>query len=347
MKQQIPNNAIRQVLILATIIILGLVLFNQLKSLIPAFLGAYTLYVLLRKWMFVLEGRYKWKKSLSASLLMLLSFLIILLPIFLVVNMLTTKIAFAMQHSQEVLTSLKTYIEKLEGKYNINILTDTNLQKITTWTGETVPKILGGAFDTLTSIVIMYFILYFMLVEGRKMESNFYDWVPVKDENTLLLRRELNTMVYSNAIGIPLIAILQGIVGLIGYLILGVDEPWFWFVITCITSMLPILGAAIAYVPVGLLFFAGGHTTKGVIMLLYGFGVIGTVDNLFRFVILKRIGDVHPLITGFGVIIGVGLFGFIGLIFGPILISLFLVLIKIYANEFNIERRDQAGPKQL
>jgi predicted PurR-regulated permease PerM len=152
-------------------------------------------------------------------------------------------------------------------------------------------------------------------------------------------------MVYSNAIGIPLIAILQGIVGLIGYLILGVNEPWFWFVITCITSMLPILGAAIAYVPVALLFFAGGHATKGVFMLLYGFGVIGTVDNLFRFVILKRIGDVHPLITGFGVIIGVGLFGFIGLIFGPILISLFLVLIKIYANEFNIEKRNQAGPQ--
>jgi len=345
MKQQIPNNAIRQVLILATIIILGLVLFSQLKSLIPAFLGAYTLYVLLRNGMFVLQGRYKWKKSLAASVLMLLSFLIILLPIFLVVNMLSSKVAFAMQHSQEVLASLKAYIGKLEGQYKINILTDANLNKITAWTGETVPKILGGAFDTLTSIVIMYFILYFMLVEGRKMESNFYDWVPLKDENTLLLRRELNSMVYSNAIGIPLIAILQGVVGLIGYLVLGVNEPWFWFVLTCITSMLPILGAAIAYVPAGLLFFANGHSTKGVLMLLYGFGVIGTVDNLFRFVILKRIGDVHPLITGFGVIIGVGLFGFIGLIFGPILISLFLVLIKIYANEFSIEKRDHAGPQ--
>jgi len=344
MKQQIPNNAIRQVLILATILTLGLVLFNQLKSLIPAFLGAYTLYVLLRRWMFVLQGKYKWNKSATAALLMLLSFLIILLPLFLVVNMLSSKIAFAMQHSQEVLASLQAYIEKIEGKYKINILTDANLEKVTTWGGETVPKILGATFDTLTGIVITYFVLYFMLVDGRKMESNFYDWVPLKDENTLLLRKELNSLVYSNAIGIPLIAILQGIVGLIGYLILGVDEPWFWFVITCITSMLPVLGAAIAYIPVSLLFFADGHSAKGIIMLIYGLGIIGTVDNLFRFMVLKRIGDVHPLITGFGVIIGVGLFGFIGLIFGPILISLFLVLIKIYANEFNIEKRDKAGP---
>jgi predicted PurR-regulated permease PerM len=301
--------------------------------------------VLLRKWMFILQGKHKWNKSLCAAILMLLSFLIILLPIFLVVNMLTTKIAFFMEHSQEVLGSLQSFVEKIEAQYKIQILTSANLAKVTAWGGDTVPKILGATFDTLTTIVIMYFILYFMLVDGRKMESNFYDWVPLKDENTLLLRKELNTMVYSNAIGIPLIAILQGIVGLVGYLILGVDEPWFWFVITCITSMLPVLGAAIAYIPVSLLFFAGGQTGKGVIMLAYGLGIIGTVDNLFRFIVLKRLGDVHPLITGFGVIIGVGLFGFIGLIFGPILISLFLVLIKIYANEFNIEKRDAAGPK--
>jgi predicted PurR-regulated permease PerM len=338
--KQIPNNAIRQILILATIITLGIILFNQLSSLIPAFLGAYTLYVLLRKWMFILQGRYKWNKSLTAAVLMLLSFLVILLPILLVINMLTSKIAFAMEHSQEVLSALQTYVEKVESQYKIHILTSANLEKVTAWGSNTVPKILGATFDTIFGIVILYFILYFMLVDGRKMESNFYDWVPLKDENTLLLRKELNSMVYSNAIGIPLIAILQGIVGLIGYLILGVDEPWFWFVITCITAMLPVVGAAIAYVPVSLLFFASGQSGRGIIMLLYGFGVIGTVDNLFRFWVLRRLGDVHPLITGFGVIIGVSLFGFIGLIFGPILISLFLVFIKIYASEFNLEKRN-------
>jgi predicted PurR-regulated permease PerM len=336
--KQIPNNAIRQILILAFVITLGLVLFDQLRGLIPSFLGAYTLYVMLRKWMFILHGKYKWKRSLTAALLMLLSFLIILMPIFLVVNMLTSKIAFAMQHSQQVLASLQTFIEKIEKQYNIQILTDANLEKISDWGSSTVPKILGATFDTITGIVIMYFILYFMLVDGRKMESKFYDWVPLKDENTMLLRKELNNMVYANAVGIPLIALLQGVVGLIGYLILRVDEPWFWFVITCLTSMVPVFGAALAYVPVSLLFFANNLPGKGIIMLLYGFGIIGTVDNLFRFWVLKRIGDVHPLITGFGVIIGVSLFGFIGIIFGPILISMFLVFIKIYANEFSTEK---------
>jgi predicted PurR-regulated permease PerM len=166
------------------------------------------------------------------------------------------------------------------------------------------------------------------------METALYKWLPLKEENVLVIKKDMNALVYSNAVGIPLIAIAQGIVGLIGYFILGVKEPWFWFVLTCITAMLPIVGAALAYVPVALLFFAEGASTKGIIMTLYGFLIIGSVDNIFRFWLQKRIGDTHPLVTVFGVIVGLNLFGFIGLIFGPILIALFLILVKVYAAEY-------------
>ena len=147
-------------------------------------------------------------------------------------------------------------------------------------------------------------------------------------------------MVISNAIGIPVISILQGVVGLIGYLIIGVEQPLFWFVITCITGMIPIVGAALAYVPIALMFFANSQNWQGFFMLIYGFGIIGTVDNIFRFTLQKKIGNTHPLITVFGVIIGLKLFGFIGLIFGPLLISIFILLVKIYTSEFVIKQRE-------
>ena len=147
-------------------------------------------------------------------------------------------------------------------------------------------------------------------------------------------------MVLSNAIGIPLIAILQGIVALIGYLAIGVDQPWFWFVVTCITAMLPVAGAALAYIPLAIIFFADGDTTRGVIMLIYGFGIIGLADNVFRFTLARKIGNVHPLITIFGVIVGLKVFGFIGLIFGPLLISLFILLVRIYSSEFIHKQRE-------
>ncbi|MBA4166095.1 MAG: AI-2E family transporter, partial [Chitinophagaceae bacterium] len=315
---QISNNAIRQVLLLLFIIMLGVVLFFQLNTFLPAFLGSYTLYLIMRKYMFILEGRYKWKRSLAAAFLMFLSFIIILLPIFILINMMAGKIGFAIQHASDVLLSIKQFIQQYEQKYKMSILTDANIQKLTSWGAQTLPQILGATLSTLVAIVVMYFILFFMLTEGRRMESRFYEWAPLKDENLLLLRRDLNGMVLSNAIGIPLIALAQGITGLIGYLIIGVPEPLFWFVVTSFTAMLPVVGAALAYIPLALVLFASGDSTLGWITLIFGLAVIGSVDNIFRFLLAKKLGDIHPLITVFGVIIGVNMFGFIGIVFGPI-----------------------------
>ncbi|MBL7696522.1 MAG: AI-2E family transporter [Chitinophagaceae bacterium] len=338
MKQQIPNNAIRQVLLLSFILLLGVVLFGELRSFIPAFLGSYTLYAIMRKYMFLLESKYKMRSSLAAALLMFLSFIVILLPIFLLVNMLTSKVAFAIKHMNEVLLAIKDFIRQYEVQYRIEILTAENINKLTNWGAQTLPQILGATLSTVVALVVMYFILFFMLTQGRWMESKFYEWAPLKDENLLLLRKDLNKMVLSNAIGIPLIAFLQGVVALIGYLIIGVPQPIFWFAITAFTALLPVVGAALAYIPLSLLLFADGDNVRGFIVLGFGLGVIGSVDNIFRFWLAKKLGDVHPLITVFGVIIGVNMFGFIGIIFGPILISLFLIMIRIYANEFGMQR---------
>jgi predicted PurR-regulated permease PerM len=334
----IPNNTIRQVLLLILIILLGVVLFRQLQSFIPALLGSYTLYVLLKKWMFILIGRYKWNKALAASLLMLLSFLVILLPIVLLINMMSDKINYAFEHTSQVVNAAEQLIHKYENQYQVVLISDKNMQQLTAWGEQTLPQVLGATFNSLITIVFMYFILYFMLINGRKMEGALIEGMPLKNENVLLLRRETNSLVYSNAIGIPLIALFQGVLGLISYLVLGVKEPMFWFVVTCIASMMPVVGATLAYVPISILFFANGMTLKGIIMLAYGFGIISTLDSVFRFWLQRKIGDVHPLITAFGVILGLNLFGFIGLIFGPILISLFILLIKIYVNEFSIAK---------
>src|SRR5205085_6594138 len=126
----------------------------------------------------------------------------------------------------------------------------------------------------------------------------------------------------------------------IGYLMIGINEPWLWFVATTIAAMLPVVGAAVIYVPLTIMLFVQGHTGKGIAMGVWGFGVIGLVDNVFRLLVNKRLGNIHPLITIFGVVIGVQLFGFIGLIFGPILIALFILLLRIYSSEFIVKKRE-------
>lgn len=336
----IDQNRVRQVIFIVIILLLAILLFQQLSGFVPAVLGAITLYALLRKWMFRLTEKKKWRRGWTAVLLMLFSIIVILIPVGLLVNMLSSKVSYAVQHSNEMVEALKKVVANIEQRFDIVLSSEENINKLGEVIAQSLPRVLGATFSTLTTIFFMYFILYFMLVNGRKMENALYEYMPMKDENVKKVGKEVNTMVLSNAIGIPLVAFAQGVVGLIGYLIIGVKEPFFWFGVTCIAGMLPVVGAALAYVPLIIIFFANDQTWQGVAMAIYGFGVIGTVDNVLRFTLLKKLGNVHPLTTVFGVIMGLNLFGFIGLIFGPLLISLFMLLLKIYSSEFITKQRD-------
>lgn len=336
--QVIHQNRIRQIFFLAAIVLLGYLLVKQLSSFLPAVLGALTLYIIIRKWMFYLVEVRNWRKSLAATALMTLTLLVILIPIMALVQMMSSKVAYAVEHSNELVNSLKVLIERIEQRFGTDLVNTENINKLGGIIAQTVPKVLNATFSTLVTIFFMYFILYFMMVNGRDMEKGIYSYIPLKDENVDKLGHEMQNIVISNAIGIPLIAFLQGVVAIIGYFALGVKEPWFWFIVTCITAMIPFVGAALAYIPLAIIFFANDEIVRGILMLIFGFGIIGTVDNIFRFTLARKIGNVHPLITVFGVIIGLQLFGFIGLVFGPLLISIFILLLKIYNNEFNAKK---------
>jgi predicted PurR-regulated permease PerM len=338
-EQFIHQNRIRQIFFLVALVFWGVLLAMELYSFLPALLGAITLYIITRNWMVYLVEKRGWKKSLAAALLMFLTFLIILIPIALLVQMLSSKVAYVIEHSNELVDAIKVLASNLEQRFGVDLVNADSINKLSNFIAQAVPSVLNATFNSLVTIFFMYFILYFLLTGGRKMEEGVYEYIPLKDENTDKLGKEMQNIVVSNAIGIPVIAFLQGVIGLIGYYIIGVDEPWFWFVVTCITAMLPIIGAAMAYVPLAIIFFANDQVFQGVFMLIFGFGVIGTVDNIFRFTLARKIGNVHPIITVFGVIIGLKLFGFVGLIFGPLLISVFILLLKIYSNEFTVKKQ--------
>ena len=336
----INSNLLRQIFFIAVILFLGIVLFRELRFFISAFLGSVTFYVLLRKRMFFLVEKKRWKPAGAAWTLMLLSFFVILVPIGLLGNILYLKMSYVVTHSEQLLASLKMAVTQVGDKLGYKILDPSAINRVGSYLAALLPKILGVTFNTLTLVASMYFILYFMLVNSRRMENAIYEYIPLKDSNAILLGHELRTVIVSNAIGIPLIALIQGIVGLIGYLIIGVSEPWLWFVATTIAAMMPVVGAALIYVPLTIMFFVQGHTGQGIAMGVWGFGIIGLVDNVFRLLVNKKLGDIHPLVTIFGVIIGVQLFGFIGLIFGPLLIALFILLLKIYSSEFMLKKRE-------
>ena len=332
---RINNQHIRQVSFYILLVFLGVFLFLQVSSFLPALLGAITFYILLRTPMHKMVYQNKWKKSYSATLLLILSFLIVLVPVGVFLNMLSVKLNYVINNSTQVVETFHKLISTQEDQYHIVIFSDENIKKVTNGIANFLPSILGATISSITTVTIMYFILYFMLIGSKEMEYWLEENIPMKNKNVDLLGSELKKLVISNAVGIPLTAIVQGLIALIGYWVAGISDLGFWFVFTCITSMVPVIGAGLAYIPICAILYANGHGNTAIILMIYCILVVGTADHVFRFALQKKLGDIHPLITIFGVIVGLELFGFIGLIFGPILIALFILLIRIYLNEFS------------
>ncbi|WP_159020558.1 AI-2E family transporter [Algibacter sp. L3A6] len=331
--KHISPNIIRQVFVLLLIILMGVLIFQEILPYLSGVLGAITIYVILKKPMKKLTDR-GWYPNMAALFLMLISFLCIMVPIAGLAVMMGSKIQYAVDNSQKVINAGKGQLEKVESYFNINMASDIDTGAITSWLSDKLQNFAGGTFNMVISITLMYFLLFFMLTNRKKLKESLFEYIPIKDENLTIIGEETSANVKANALGIPLVAIGQGIVSLIGFLIFGISDPFFWAAIVTVGSMIPFVGSALGTIPVFLLALSNGDTFQAWGILIYGIVAIGATDNVFRLYILKRLDDVHPLITLVGVLVGVPLFGFIGLIFGPLLVSLFLIVLRIYKKQY-------------
>jgi predicted PurR-regulated permease PerM len=330
------QSKIRQNAYLLLLVVFGLFIASQLLGFLSGFLGALTLYFFLRKPQAYLERSYKFTKLKSTLFLLISSFVLIVIPAGLILGMVTARIADVVSHSEEVLQSINVFITAQEHRFGFEILTPENLKQATAWITTAATSMVGVVASSFATVAVMYFVLYFMLLNRRSLEAWLYEYLPLEDNHIALIGKELNSLVVSNAAGIPATAFVQALLAVICYAILGVDDLLFWFCATAIAAIIPLVGASIAYVPLALMQYTSQHETNAWVILIFGLLILGTVDNLVRLYIQNKWGDAHPLITIFGVIIGVNIFGFMGLVFGPILISLFILLVKIYMREFHL-----------
>lgn len=331
---QIHPKTIRQLLLLSILLGLGYLLYAQMSFMLGAFLGAFALYVLLRMPMFYLVFKRKWNRSLTALLLIIASLVVIVLPLAWVVDVIVDAITPVIRDTSHIEQSVSSIDKYLHDRYGFDLFSQEMMKKIPGFVTEFGSKVLSATISALTNLVIMYFVLYFMLVRAGDMERWVRQNLPLKSSNTIKILTETRDIVLSNTIGIPVLGAVQGIMAMIGYLMFGVENAVLWGVITGIASVIPFVGTMAAWVPLTILTFAKGDSTNGYWLLFWGFFVIGSSDNIFRIILQKYIADIHPLITLFGVIIGLNLFGFLGLIFGPFLVSIFILLVRIYYDEF-------------
>ncbi|MBK9735652.1 MAG: AI-2E family transporter [Saprospiraceae bacterium] len=331
---QIHPNTIRQVFFICLLVFLGYLIVSQLYFMLGAFLGAITLYVILMHPMKYLVVVKNWKPWLASLTLMMLSLIIMVIPIGYLTSVAIERIMPVINNPEilkDVVSQVNLY---LLTNYNIDILKSDNVEKIS---GQILPfaqKTLGGTMSAVGNIFLMYLVLYFLLVQARDVEQWLKNNVPFKTANVKKILSEVKNLVYSNALGIPIVAIIQGIAGCIGYWIFGVEEFLLMGILTAISSVIPIIGTLAVYLPLAVYQFAVISPWQGIGVALWGLIIIGSIDNVARFLVQKKLADVHPLITLLGVFMGINLFGFLGVIFGPLLLSIFILLVRIYIDEF-------------
>lgn len=318
-----------------------LVVLYHLKAFLPGFLGAFCLYVLMIHPLRYLIHKRNFNRVFAIILLMLTSVLVIVTPLVFLINVLTEKVGQAIDNKQAIQDNIEKGLNQVNKEFGIDLLSEINLGDVTSIAIKIVQEILNTSIDGIVQLAIAYLILYFMLMNYHKMEKWFYKNIPLKSDNLKILNKDLRDLVISNAVGVPLVALIQAIFAYIGYLIFGLDDAFNWFIITIFAAMVPVIGTAVVYVPACIFLLAIGEATNAYLLFLYCLIVVGASDNIFRFWLQKIMADVHPLTTIFGVIIGVNLFGFIGIIFGPIFLSLVLWLFTIYKLEFSSDQNKQ------
>jgi predicted PurR-regulated permease PerM len=298
-------------------------------------LGAITFYILGREKYFNLVEKKKWRKGLTALLFMFGFLLVIGFPIYYAITLVSPKVNNALTHSDELMSGIEAFSKKIAEFTGQELLTPENFTKIRQNITNFIPTFLNSTANMLGNLLVMFFVLYFMFVNGKKMEEGMHTFIPLSNNSINELAGETMHMVRANAIGIPLISVIQGITAMIGYWIFGLKDFGMWGFLTGVFAFFPIVGTLIVWVPLVIYLYSQGMNWQGTGLLIYSLVVTGNIDYLARITLMKKIGDVHPLITIFGVIVGLRLFGFMGFIFGPLIFSYLIILIKIYSNEFS------------
>ena len=320
--------------LIVIILFMGVIIFRQITPFLGGLLGALTIYILVRGQMNHLVEKRKLKRSISALLITAETIFVFLIPLGLTVWMVANKLQDINLDPQTYIAPIQQVAEFIKEKTGYDVLGKDTLSFIVS----ILPRIGQIIMESISSLAInlfvMIFVLYFMLIGGKKMEAYVNDILPFNETNTQEVIHEINMIVRSNAIGIPLLAIIQGGVATIGYLLFGAPNILLLGFLTCFATIIPMVGTALVWFPVAAYLAISGDWFNAIGIAAYGAIVVSQSDNLIRFILQKKMADTHPLITIFGVVIGLPLFGFMGVIFGPLLLALFFLFVDMFKKEY-------------
>jgi predicted PurR-regulated permease PerM len=292
-------------------------------------------------------------KSVSATIMTLLVLLIIVVPltalgILLVAEIISTYDLiqgwFDTGKYDQVMQFFKgPFIDQLRdqvGGYvnieNIDLysIVSQAMQRLSTFAVSQLTNIVQNFSKFLFSFVLMVFTLFFFFKDGEKMVEFLKDVIPLEPKRENEIFQQFAEVIVATVVGDLAVALLQGTLGGIAFWILGLPSPVFWGALMAFLSIFPVVGAPIVYLPAAGILFAQNELIRAIILLLWGTLVVSQIDNFLRPILISGRTKLHTLLLFFSILGGIYIFGFLGIIMGPVIAALFYTMLNIFKDEF-------------
>lgn len=194
-------------------------------------------------------------------------------------------------------------------------------------------KILGDATAFILNFFLMLFVLFFLLRDHEQIIISLRHILPLSRSQEDKLLDKIEKVAKSAVMGSFLTAIAQGALGGLGMWLSGFPGL-FWGTIIGFASFIPMVGTALIWLPAAIYLLLTGDTTWAIFLTVWSIAVVGSIDNLLRPLLMKGSAGMDTLLIFFSILGGIHLFGLIGLIYGPLIFSITIVLFHIYEDEF-------------
>lgn len=355
LKQRINPNAIKSMKLahfnvyffFMLLLAVGVMMFFILQPFLTAILAAAILAVLFGdRYEFFLRKTKSKALSSFATILWVAALVIVPVTIIFSVAINEANIAYdqVVADGSSELTSISFLYEKIRSLPYMDLflqdqsLNSQNIINNLRGLSQTMLGFIQALYQSVAHFIfwlfVMFFTLFYFLIDGKKMVKYFMDILPLRDEHEALLIQKFVSMSRATLRGTLLVGIIQGFFGGVTFAIAGVPSPVIWGLIMMIFSVIPMVGTGLVWFPTGVILLLLGQVWQGILILAVGVGIISTLDNLLRPKLVGRDTQMHPLMVFFATLGGLSFFGFPGFIIGPIIASLALALLEIYTIEF-------------
>ncbi len=323
----------RYLLLIVTLVVLGLLALYGMLQYLTAFLGAGILYVVLRPWFTALVHKRQWNRTFVTVLLLLFAVVVLIIPFFALTSLLIDRVRILAQNTDQILQTVQQIERKLGMQVTQQAQVRQLLQQGATRVSQWIPTVASSVLNIIVIVGLMLFTMYYLFMQEEAFLAGLHRYLPFREKTMEELNESLRNNVNANVLGQGLVALVQGLLTGATLWIFGVPEPLFWTVIAFFMAFIPVLGTPLVWGPAAIYQFASGHNTQGIGILIVGVVVIINIDNLLRIWLAKYMGDIHPWVTLVGLTLGVEIFGIVGLVMGPLLLSYLIVLMQVFARE--------------